>query len=406
MISPLGAEATAAFAVPGRLMIIDAIVAFALGPVVSVAVSRESQAQQKHAVIKSSLGFTFALSLFLVGVGLWVYPLAVDYFVIDSRTKNLASDAVFWLTLSIPIRLLVFITTMCLFACEQGRRVSIIYLITLMTNAILNWLLIYQFSFGFAGSYIATVIVSAIELTWLLWLMSRLINAWPFSRFQWQWLQKIIQQAGTEWGRLVSWQAEGVVILVLLASKIEWFPIFSAFGVISEFSALLLMPLIALMRTTAMQVAAAYPDGQLKEGWQNLKPICMLVCAITAVLGLTLVFLSRPLGLYAYHLEGERLLWWSAFILFYGLTLPMFAYNHLIRGCYQAYGKFARIAAIEIIMTWIIFIPLLWFALNQFAPFLFFSAYVVKEATVAIWLRYGVSKATVYGNPKLAESSN
>ena len=406
MISPLGAEATAAFAVPGRLMVIDTIIAFALGPVISVAVSRESQSQKKHAVIRSSLGFTFVLSLFLVCIGFLLYPIAVDHFVADSRTKSLALDAVFWMTLSIPIKLLVFITTMCLFACEQGHRISIIYVVTLTANALLNWLLIYHLNFGFSGSYIATVIVSVLELAWLLWLTARLTGGWPFSRFQWQWLQKIIQQAGAEWGRLVSWQAEGVVILALLASKMEWFPIFSAFGVISEFSALLLMPLIALMRTTAMQIAAAYPAGQLKEIWQNLKPICLIVCAITTVLGLSLVFLSHSLGRYAYHLEGERLLWWNAFILLYGLTLPIFAYNHLIRGCYQACGKFARIAAIEISLTWIIFIPLLWLALRYWAPFLFFFAYVVKEAIIAIWLRYGISKVSYVQPSHLAQASN
>lgn len=42
MLTPLGLEATAAFAVPGRLMVIDAIIAFALGPVISVAISRET----------------------------------------------------------------------------------------------------------------------------------------------------------------------------------------------------------------------------------------------------------------------------------------------------------------------------------------------------------------------------
>lgn len=91
-------------------------------------------------------------------------------------------------------------------------------------------------------------------------------------------------------GRLVSWQAEGLVILALLASKIEWLPIFSAFGVISEFSALLLMPLIALMRTTAMQVASVSSDGNLRDSWQLLKPVRYLICSITLVVGIVLTF--------------------------------------------------------------------------------------------------------------------
>ncbi len=403
MLTPLGLEATAAFAVPGRLMVIDAIIAFALGPVISVAISRETALEKKYTVIKSALGLTLLLSLLLVGIGLLIYPLAVDYLVADSQTKNLAQTGVLWMIGSVPIRMLAFIASMCLFACKEGRRVSYIYGVTLTANAALNWLLIYYFKFGFVGSYIATCLVSTLQLAWFLYLLVCLIGEIPFSRFKQQWLKEIAQQIGAEWLRLVSWQAEGLVILAVLASRVEWLSIFSAFGVISEFSALLLMPLIALMRTSAMQVGSANTDGNLKDGWTLLKPIRIRICIVTAILGVILFFLSDQIGTHIYHLENERLVWWNAFMLIYGIALPGFAYSHLIHGCYQACGQFARIAAMEIAITWFLFMPLLGLALNYAMPLMFFFAYVIKEVIVAIWLRYGVSNAAIYSTPQLAK---
>lgn len=200
MVSPLGSEATAAFTVPGRLMVIDAIVAFALGPVVSVAISREHRPDNKYIIIKSSLGLALLLSFCLLGIGLLIYLVAVEYLVTDQRTRDLALTGVLCMIISVPIRMLVFISGMCLFACGQGRRVSYIYIAALIVNAALNWLLIYYFGFGFQGAYMATLIVASLEVVGLLWLTARLTGGWPFSRFQRQWLQKIIQQAGAEWG--------------------------------------------------------------------------------------------------------------------------------------------------------------------------------------------------------------
>ena len=319
----------------------------------------------------------------------------VDYFVADSQTKNLAQTGVLWMIGSVPIRMLAFIASMCLFACKEGRRVSYIYGVTLTANAALNWLLIYYFKFGFVGSYIATCLVSTLQLAWFLYLLVCLIGEIPFSRFKKQWLKEIAQQIGAEWLRLVSWQAEGLVILAVLASRVEWLSIFSAYGVISEFSALLLMPLIALMRTSAMQVAAANPTRNLMESWQLLRPVRILVCSIMAVLGVGLFFSSNKLGIYAYHLEGERLVWWNAFVLIYSLALPGFAYSHLIHGCYQACGQFTRIAVVEIMITWCLFMPLLGLALNYAMPLMFFFAHIIKDAAVAIWLRYGVIKGNI-----------
>jgi Na+-driven multidrug efflux pump len=268
-----------------------------------------------------------------------------------------------------------------------------LYIVMLPANAALNWVFIYDAALGFVGAYIATCIVSIIQLAWFLYLLACLVRGFPFSGFSWQWLTKIALQLGAEWGRLLSWQAEGLLILILLASKVEWLPVLSAFSVISEFSALLLMPLIALMRTSAMQIAAINPGSTtLRESWLLLKSVRAWACVITAVFGISLIFLSNTLGIYAYHLEAERLLWWNTFLLVYGIVLPCFAYSHLIHGCYHACGNFSRVAITQVVVTWSMFMPLVWVALHQGKPLMFFIAFALKEVLVAIWLRCGVSR--------------
>ncbi|MGL4858504.1 MAG: MATE family efflux transporter [Enterobacteriaceae bacterium] len=232
MLAPLGQEAVAAFAAPSRLMFIDAIVAFALGPVISVVVSRE-KTENRAAVIASSFGLTLVISLILVFLGLLIYPQIAAFLLPDQEVSHFARQGIFGMTVSIPIRMLVFIATMCLFACNQGGRVVYIYAVTILANGILNWVFIYHFSWGFPGAYISTVVVSTLELIWLLWLTYKTINAFPIKPFRLAWLRTLLSQVGYEWLRLLFLYAEGMVIIAILASRKEWQSAFSTFSIIT-----------------------------------------------------------------------------------------------------------------------------------------------------------------------------
>lgn len=389
MLAPLGAESTAAFAVPARLMVLDAIVAFALGPVVSVAVSRHKEdAQKQRHIITSALSLTGLLAALLTIVGLIVYPMLMPYFVHTPTVAELSREGLFWMTLSIPVRMLVFVSSMCLFACQKGKQVSYIYLVTLISNAALNDLLIYHLEFGFEGSYIATTLVSCIELLWLLYLVYREVDGLPFSRFEWNWLRSIQNAIGAEWIRLMFWQAEGLVILWMLAAHTEWASVLSVFGVSNEMTLLLTMPLIALMRASAMQLAAHAPNKKLVETLGLIGPVLKPSIIASVLLGLCLLLLAKPLGVHVYQLQDpERLAWWLVFATVFGLLLPVYTYSYLLRACYQACDMFTKITRIELLVTWLLFLPLLWGALLINSPYLFFSAYIGKEAVIALWLR-------------------
>lgn len=381
-VAPLGPEATAAFSVPGRLMFIDAIVAFSLAPAISIAVSRESDERDRSSTISRALTLTLLISCALVIVGLVVYPWLIEIIVADTTVQRLGQAGVFWMTLSIPVRMLSFVATMCLFACNQGRRINYIYAVTLGLNTILDWLLIYSAELGVAGAFLATGIVSVFELGWLLWLVSRVTRKWPFGPLDIGWTRALSKSVGAEWVRLLSWQAEGLVIISLLGWRTEWLPAFSAYGVITELMSFLSVPLIALMRAGSMHIAARNPSRSTSGAWQIAAPWLPWSLLGIFAIGISLSTLSTWLGQDVYQLKGQRLEWWSAFTSIYGFVLAAAGLSCIARACFQATERFLEITVIEVLITWGLFLPLLWYSLVRWEPNLFFVAFLLRELLV------------------------
>lgn len=386
-IAPLGSAATAAFAVPGRLMFIDAIVAFALGPVISIAVSRTEEGCARNRIVRGALGLTFMTSCLLVVAGLIVYPRLADALVDGAEVRTLAQAGIFWMTWSIPLRMLVFVSTMCLFASRKGRQVTPIYGVTLIANGALDWLLVNRLGLGFEGAYLATFAVSSMELVWLLGLLARLHGRVPFGRFGMAWGRDIGKQLATEWLRLASWQAENVAVIALLASNPLWLPAFGAFGVIAEFQALALMPFVALMRTAAMQLAQPGCEQSVGGAWRELGAVRRQVLLASVVGALVIVSAAPFLGEPIYRFDEARLRWWSGFAIVFGLSLPVYAVGNLLRACFQTSQRFGDVARVEVGLTWLGFVPMLWLGLLAQNPWIFFSAYFCRELGVIVWLR-------------------
>jgi len=388
MVSPLGEAATAAFAVPSKIMIIDSIVAIALGPVISIAISRETSESVKCKLIASALGLTCLISCALTLIGLMIYPHFVSSIITNPVVEEMSQNAVFWMTLSIPIRMLIFVGGMCLFACGEGKRVSKIYFITISLNALLDWLFIYTFSFGFVGAYLATVLVSTIELVWILYLIVKKIRQFPLGRVSVSFVCSLATKFGPEWVRLISWQLEGFAILAILASQWDWFPALSLFGVSAEVTALLTMPLVAMMRNVSMVLAEHYKGSDFFVAKQLLKSVTRDTVLAYIFIGMLVFVIGMNFGPAIYKLDSDRLVWWNAFIPIFSISLPFFAYGSLVRGIYQACGKFKEIASIEIVITWILFIPALYYALTTQNPFVFFAILYGKEIIILSLLRF------------------
>ncbi len=391
MIAPFGAAAGAAFAVPGKLMIIDAIVAFALGPAIAVAVGWETAPLARIALIRQALGLTLALSLLLTVTGLLLYPRLLPLLVSDPAIRLLARPALWWMTLTIPLRMLVFIGTLCLFSLNQGGRVARLALATLLLNALLDALLIYGLGMGFTGAYQATAAVALLEAVVTLGWLARECGGLPLGGFNRRWLAAMARKSGWEWLRLVFWQLEGVATLAILAAPAVGAARFSTCVISSELFALLAMPLVALMRCTSLHTSG---HDSAASAWSALGVVRRNGMCIALAATLLLWLGTEPIGRHLYQLDSERLDWWTRLLHWQALILPVWVYGYLLRGCLQGQACFARLALVDIGCGWLIGLPLLALALQLDSPVLLGISLLGREVLVCALLGVRTERST------------
>ena len=255
MLAPLGEVALAAFGVPMKVMWIDMIVALALIPVASVYVSSIHDDKDKYRAISEILGASFYLSIILMSLCLFIYPIIIHLITKDEAVAKFSQEAVFWLTLSIPIRLNMSLNQMFLFSTGNGQAVNIINLLALLANVFLNWLLIYAFGMGFQGAYIATVCVSFMQCLGGLFIMRRNIVIFHIFKSNLNSIKKIFVMMSPEFLRLLSWNLMWFISLALFASYLGNVERLAAYSVFVEFYFFATMPLVALMRATAIYLS-------------------------------------------------------------------------------------------------------------------------------------------------------
>lgn len=384
MLSPLGEEYVAAYIIPNKFMIIDTIIIFALAPVVSIAVSGENDLNSKKKIIKSFISFTLVLSVLLMIIGFIFYPILVNLFV-NYKIQALANIGIFWMNLSIPIRMLIFIFTMVLYSSPNNNKIWYVYLITILLNVFLSWYFIYYQKLGFIGSYYSTFIIFFIEFLWLLYLVIDYIKSWPFTFFNIQIIYDLIKSILSEGFRLLSWQLEGFFIVALLSSREVWIPILSIYSIISPFLDLILMPFIALMRSSSIEIAK-FEKNNIYTAFNLIKNIKNQVLVFSVCFGIIMIFLSKILFENIYSLSGVRLVWWNTFIIIICLSLPIMAYGYLLRSCFQACSNFFEISKFEILTSWFIYIPLIIFSIFNNNPFIFFISFVLTEIIIIFLL--------------------
>lgn len=323
-------------------------------------------------------------------VGFFIYPIFSDIFV-NSKINKLAKIGIFYMNLSIPIRMLIFISTMILYTTKSKSKIWYIYLITIVLNALLSWYFIYFLDFGFKGSYYSTLIIISLELFWLMYLLIKEIRSFPFSFFNFRIILDLFNKIFAEGLRLISWQLEGFVIFAILASRETFLPILNAFSLISPFLDLILMPLIALMRASAIEISKN-EKSNISNSLFLIKSIIRKSIIISALSGFFLIILSYYFSNYLYNLDDFRQGWWNSFIIIFGIFLPLFSYGYLLRSCFQACGDFSSISKIEISLTWIIFIPILIISILNSNSWMFFLSYIIAELSKIIFLKYKVRR--------------
>lgn len=392
MLAPLGEVATAAFGVPSRIMLIDIIAAFAIAPVVSVMVATAKTEHEKKIAIQGSLSFSAYLSVALTLAGLIFYPAIINAVVKNNAVAEMASGAVLWLTLAIPARLLQFVGAMILFGSNRGRHLIPIFGISIFLNGVLNWLLIYRLEMGFLGSYVATFIISHLEVVWMFWLLRKDTSLRTIIQFpKFAWVSSFIKNIGAELARLISWQLLWFVILMLLSSNAHWVSRLSAYSVAMEFYFFLMMPLMAFMRCTAIFLG---PHAELNghQLYVSAKRLALLGMLVTALVSVGILIGGKYIGEMIYHLNSEAMDWWKPFIFITSVMLPLYYLNSIQRGIWQSKKQFRFLFLLEASASWGIFLPAAYVGFNTSNPWLVWGGMAIMEIVVACILFYARDK--------------
>lgn len=393
MLAPLGEVAVAAFGVPMRVMWIDTVFVLAMVPIAGIYVSGVKD-QEKTTAITRMLSLGFYTSMMLVPVCFFVYPFLVNYFVTDPAVATLSWEAVFWLTLSIPVRFNVALNQMLLFSLNKGREVNLINLVALLLNGILDWLCIYQWQMGFQGAYVSTIFISSMQCVWGMWRMRQYAPIKNIFRWHSDFGQ-IFGMMSAELIRLVALNLMWFTSLILFTSSLSDVNHLSAYSAYTEFYGFLSMGLIASMRAVGL-ILAAQTDIHLRERYRFISQIGLkglpFIILISLLLGLT----GTQIGGYLYRLEGIALNWWEAAIWVYLFILPLYYWNALQRGAWQSVKAFHMLSITEIIFYWIVFIPSVYISLTYENAFLPWLGMALAEFLIGIflWGRYKYTSIT------------
>ncbi|MCG7983201.1 MAG: hypothetical protein JAY90_10695 [Candidatus Thiodiazotropha lotti] len=390
MLSPLGSDAVGAYSVPSRVMLLDMIVALALGPVVSVTMAKAKYSEQRCEVINGVFSVSIFLGLSLMLAGLLIYPYIVDNLVSEKNTASLAQEAVFYLTLAIPLRLAQFLGLMLIHGDGRGKVIVPLVLFTIIANAGLNWLFIYLMEFGFSGCYFATILTTAIELAIIILILSDPGKSGSLLCIpKWNWIIEMARKVGAEWGRLVSYQAVSLVTLAVFAMNYNREGQLEVFTLASELQALLLMPAIAVMRSTAIILASQQLAQSLSQIIVSMRDILTMGFMICFALAGLLLLTDEDQWRHIYGISNAALDWWHPFLVVLALTMPISLFNSIQRGAWQAIERYNFLFAVDFVVQWLVLLPCVIIGVYLANPWLTWAGWPLSEliASLAYVLR-------------------
>ncbi len=384
MVATLGTEATAAYGVPLRVALLDAVLMMALGSVTSVVVAGAAREGRAAEAAHGALAVALLLGLLVTAVGLLLYPQLAHWVTADPTVAELAAEALFWYALATPFRFLAAVAVMALHALGDGVAVLRWKLTEVGLNALLDALFIFALGLGFAGAFLATF---GVLLAGSLWSLARLHRhlATPLRRPTTQWLRGFLGQCGWEAKRVLANQLFALLGMVLFATTLIA-PLdldrLAAYSAGSALALLLFMPALALFRFLAFRLGGVPPTEITPLLRQLLRyglPPLLLLAALLLAIG-------QPLGQRLYGLSGP---WWGAAVALMALTLPVRFINALQRGALQAGGGFASVALVDSAVLWGIGLPLMALGLQLNQPALTFSYILLPElcALPLLWWR-------------------
>lgn len=374
MISEFGENAIAVLGIPGKLMILDMIVAFSLGPVISVMVAKNKDNLND---IPSSLTFSLIIGLILMILGLPVYLYLLKEISNVAEILSLGKQAVLIMTFSIPIRMVSYISSMILHSCGKGKFVTPIDILLLLTNGILNYFLMYYLKFGAIGCFISTYICSFIEMSFLLFLIKKLGLTNKLIKIpKWIWIKNLFSNVKFEFFRNCLEHLSSIVILLIIGHLATSKVILVSYSAASEIQLFLLMPLIALMRTVSIQTSTDLKLFNKEYIHSFIKPFYYLLL-ISLFFLISSYFLLPFIGKSLLHLSDDSFHWWEISMICFLIASIINVFNFTLKGILQGHDKFPLLFKIELLTLWPIYIPTMGLGIYFGNPWLMWSGLII-----------------------------
>jgi Na+-driven multidrug efflux pump len=385
MISRLGANAIAAHAVPMRIMFLDVILAFSLSPVISVLVASQKNPDDIKNKISLSIQMAIILSILTTVICLFIYPIIAKFSIHDLQVLDYANQAIFWLTLSIPTRLVQFAGSMALHGLSRGSFVIKISIIEIITNLVGNILFMNILNLGFKGSYISTLASSLIVCSITMYALRNYIHFKLFFKFSKEHLI-FLKNLTAEFGRILSERVVAYFTLISFTFNSLAGAGLVAFSVAFEIYNLLTVPLIALMRASAIYWSQEGHTG-MKELIQNqfTKSLLKWSMILSTIVSLLWVLFSSKLTS-LYGINSNILIWWNTFVVFFALTIPTKTINLLLKGAHQSFKNLKHSFYADLFSHWAVLLPILFLGYLTHNPFYYGLSFLVSEVASLMFL--------------------
>lgn len=391
-ISRLGSDEVAAFGVPLRIMVIDIVVALSMAPAISVLVAKARRQKQAGWAAMQALNLSMLVGILLLLIGLGIYPRLVETLNITPRVSALAKDAVFWLTLSIPARMIGSISNMILHALGRGKHVMRIVFGGVLVNAALDYLMIFEWGFGFSGSYLSSLAVSGMMGLFSLYFAIRapeLKRVYQVSLPSWAWTRELMTMVSSEGLRVAS-ERVFMVALMYVATEVGGVEFLAVYVVVSEFISFATMPGIAMMRSMAIHLQKSNTSQSMGK---ESALIGFLYLPFIAVAMLGLFFFGKSIGEGFYNLVGPYSDWWKTFVIIFAFTLPIQFYDYLVRAVFHAQKQFHHVSKIDLMTSWLVVLPLFATALWMKQP-IFVWVTLLGESFISLPYLYARLRGT------------
>ncbi|MFB7169890.1 MATE family efflux transporter [Streptomyces sp. NPDC056254] len=351
VISTLGEEAVAAAAVPQRLLLLDAITAMAMGPVVGLSVAGAVSAHARRRAVQGGLIGATAAGLLIAALGLAVLPYLVDALVAAPAIRDNTQSALVWLLIATPVRLAQFVGAMALFALRRSRPLLVLYAVAVLANAALDLLLVHGAGMGFAGAYAATSVIAAIECAVTVWLLRDHLRVPLRIRDSVRWLRQVARSMLTEWGHMLSVIGFELLLVLTLTLHASWADRLAAFSAGAVLTATLHIPITALVNATGMVHKGAAPSPR---EWRHLRRWVLGVSAGVGVLVTITAWTVLP-GLYGLH--GPAATWFTWLMAGQAAAFPFRLLAATAEGRHKAADRFGVVLRLRLLQEFAISLP-------------------------------------------------